>query len=562
MCDFHTNRPAVTHSRSEASHKIETMTAATLLLLVTSVLFDAAVAVRNLAFININIHTNGNSKKKVNAIFAILPETVSSNLLLPSTMAADEHKALLNSPKVLTAASSAALSYFSLIAYFDRPRGSLAIPEAESTLQVRQSRVPNAGLGLFTNRSLSRGTILGTYPGVLRPANAFYNGKGRSFPEAVGYSWRFTDNKYVIDPTDSQGNIQDVCLGGSSEVPFSISFFSVFFQMWRVNTALCRINEPPIGVGGCNVSARENLETREVVFEIIQDVVSGQELYLDYGLTYMAEIMSRHGNSIETLADSVRFVRDSMLPKLPSILRQPFLRDVKLLHENEIEQYLHSRLIIQLLCEHYVSLHKKKMKQKKTKSTGGAITLNGDIFDLIDDASTEARHVCDANLGVAPEVIVRRSDNDEEVEDEAACNSIDPPPIIRSWMHHALVEVFKNAMTSNVQMMHRGMIHNANGESELSILPPSVNVSVSMRDIPSDRSSNGGGNDGGSVSMTNNSKQQRYLVIQVSDQGIGVRNIDEAFRFARSSSPKRWDRLNEQQSYAAVRQPLRGQAWA
>ena len=256
--------------------------------------------------------------------------------------------------------------------------------------------------------------------------------------------------------------------------------------------------------------------------------------------------MSRHGNSIETLADSVRFVRDSMLPKLPSILRQPFLRDVKLLHENEIEQYLHSRLIIQLLCEHYVSLHNTKRKQKGKKSTGGAITLNGDIFDLIDDASTEARHVCDANLGVAPEVIVRELDNEEE-EGEAA---IDPPPIIRSWLHHALVEVFKNAMTSNVQMMHRGMTR-----SDLSILPPSVNVFVSMRDFPSDRSSNGGGNDGGGVSMTNISKQ-RYLVIQVSDQGIGVRDIDEAFRFARSSSRKRWDRLNEQQSYAAVRQPL------
>ncbi len=31
---------------------------------------------------------------------------------------------------------------------------------------------------------------------------------------------------------------------------------------------------------------------------------------------------------------------------------------------------------------------------------------------------------------------------------------------------------------------------------------------------------------------------------------------EQAFGFARSSSPKRWDRLEEQQSYAAVRQPL------
>ncbi len=286
--DFHHAQPSPHAHPAKAQ---ETMTATTkvlLLLLVISVLFDTAVAIRNLAFnsLSVNPNTNGNSKKKVNAIFAILPETVSSLLIVPSTMAVDAHNTLLDSPKVFTAASSAALSYFSLIAYFDRPRGSFAIPDSESTLQVRPSRVPNAGLGLFTNRSLSRGTILGTYPGVLRPANTFYNGKGRIFPQAVGYSWRFTDNKYVIDPTDSQGNIQDVCLGGSSEVPFSNAIFSIFFQSWMVNTALCRVNEPPHGVGGCNVSAREILETREVVFEIIQDVVSGQELYLDYGLTY------------------------------------------------------------------------------------------------------------------------------------------------------------------------------------------------------------------------------------------------------------------------------------
>ena len=80
--------------------------------------------------------------------------------------------------------------------------------------------------------------------------------------------------------------MQDVCFGGSDEVPFSNVIFSTLLQSLRVSTALCRINEPPIGVGGCSVSARENLENREVVFELIQDVVLGQELYLDYGLTY------------------------------------------------------------------------------------------------------------------------------------------------------------------------------------------------------------------------------------------------------------------------------------
>jgi len=48
----------------------------------------------------------------------------------------------------------------------------------------------------------------------------------------------------------------------------------------------------------------------------------------------------------------------------------------------------------------------------------------------------------------------------------------------------------------------------------------------------------------------------KYVTIQVIDRGMGIQNINQAFGFAQSSSPKRWDRINEQQSYAEVRQPL------
>ena len=155
--------------------------------------------------------------------------------------------------------------------------------------------MPGGGLGLFVTQSLPKGTILGTYPGVVRPAETVNDGKYRQYPQAIAYCWRFTDNKFVIDPTDSQGNIQDYCFGGSSEVPLSNIIFATLLSFWKVNTALCRINEPPIGAGGCNCSAKERLETREVVFELIQDVVSGQELYLDYGLDYDR---SRYGPSL------------------------------------------------------------------------------------------------------------------------------------------------------------------------------------------------------------------------------------------------------------------------
>jgi len=133
---------------------------------------------------------------------------------------------------------------------------------------------------------MTGGTVLGTYPGVLRPARAFYDGKCMRHPNAVSYSWRFTDDAYVIDPTDDVGEMRDVCLGGGSGAPLSTLLFSTLFGFGGTSTALCRINEPPLGAGGCSVSARENLDKREVVFELVRDVLPGQELYLDYGPGY------------------------------------------------------------------------------------------------------------------------------------------------------------------------------------------------------------------------------------------------------------------------------------
>jgi SET domain-containing protein len=40
------------------------------------------------------------------------------------------------------------------------------------------------------------------------------------------------------------------------------------------------------GGGGCNVMATEDLAKREVIFELSRDVVKGEELFMDYGLTY------------------------------------------------------------------------------------------------------------------------------------------------------------------------------------------------------------------------------------------------------------------------------------
>jgi len=192
----------------------------------------------------------------------------------------------ISPPQIMTASASATLTYLALLLTFDRPRGRLSIPTNNNSLVIQKSRVPNAGLGLFVSKSYPEGTVLGTYPGVLRPAEAFYSTKCQRHPQALGYSWRFTDNKYVLDPTDEFGNIQTYCFGGSDEVPLSNLAFKTVLSFLKISTELTRINEPPIGVGGTNVSASENLERREVVFSLCRDVQAFEELFLDYGLDY------------------------------------------------------------------------------------------------------------------------------------------------------------------------------------------------------------------------------------------------------------------------------------
>ena len=223
------------------------------------------------------------------------------------------------------------------------------------------------------------------------------------------------------------------------------------------------------------------------------------------------QIETRHGNAVETLADAVISARhvDEVLKPLSGNTVSGSGLDI--LNDESIESFLHSRIIIQLLCEHYLALNKGKPT--------GAISLNADLVDVVEDAVQDATQVCDANLGVCPEVII------QPIETHGSKDFI-ARPLIRSWSHHALVELSKNAMKSNVERWEK--------EPAVSRehLPPCVYIKV-LRDTD-------------------------HLSIQVIDQGVGLdtERAEKAFRFASSSSQKRWDRLEEQQSYCAVREPL------
>jgi hypothetical protein len=109
--------------------------------------------------------------------------------------------------------------------------------------------------------------------------------------------------------------------------------------------------------------------------------------------------------------------------------------------------------MIQLICNHYISLNMRTLTL--------AVSLGADMVGVINDAVTKARQVCNTNLGFAPEVHI-------QPEESVDPHDVEPPPIIHSWLHHAIVEVTKNAMTLNVQK------HSMQSE----LIPPGVHISL------------------------------------------------------------------------------------
>mmetsp|Transcript_2425 Transcript_2425/g.7048 ORF Transcript_2425/g.7048 Transcript_2425/m.7048 type:complete len:291 (+) Transcript_2425:141-1013(+) len=213
----------------------------------------------------------------------------------PTAAAAVPSEELLSSTLSISSSASSALTrylaptvssfftYFALAAAYDRPQGKMFV--GDGILVARQSQVPGAGLGLYSTEPIPEGTALGTYPGVVREANAYLKKYGQ-FPQCGSYAWRFTDNASYVDPTDAAGNIGELCFGGSAAVPGSIWIHENLLSGLALPTLLARINEPPIGGPGCNVFSREDLDSRTITFYASIPIPANCELFMDYGLTY------------------------------------------------------------------------------------------------------------------------------------------------------------------------------------------------------------------------------------------------------------------------------------
>lgn len=241
----------------------------------------------------------------------------------------------------------------------------------------------------------------------------------------------------------------------------------------------------------------------------------------------MEQIRSRHANTVEDLADVVVGLRKFY--DLKQHRQQLQYKGHKTLlastctHDSRderhqtllplIDTFLRGRNGIQLLCDHYIGFCKGRPH--------GGISANVNIWDVAQEAFLEAQHLCDANHGFSPELVPAQ-------EHDAY---IPPLHMIRPWVYHALVEVFKNAMTSSVEKSKR--LSSVPSSMQLRP-PPPIQVRIS------------------------HDADQQLTSIQVIDEGIGLNDHSrqKAFIFAETSQSRRWDRLHDQQSYAAVRAPL------
>jgi pyruvate dehydrogenase kinase 2/3/4 len=224
------------------------------------------------------------------------------------------------------------------------------------------------------------------------------------------------------------------------------------------------------------------------------------------------EIRARHANTIETVVDIVTTTRrQSLGGPADSNTTTPTTYS-----EQAAEEFLQRRLGIQLLCDHHVELFKGK------KSHGG-IAVDAPLSVSLTDAVLEAQHIVDVHLQVYPETVI---EPDVTSLSTLTCTMVQP------WVHHALVELLKNAMASTVARTKQERLVN---------VPP-----LYIRVTPARTSTQNDGNHNNDV-----------IAVEIIDQGTGVADMASALRLGHSTAADRkWDRLDHQQSYAAVRSPL------
>ena len=152
------------------------------------------------------------------------------------------------------------------LVYEKRPRGSAR----DDLMDVRQSKIPGANLGVFAKKIIPEGTTLGRFPGFLVQAEEALASKvsDKARESAKKYMFAVNDEQ-VIDPTNSAGTLD-----------LELTFL---FGLLKVDTMLARINEPPIGD---DVNVYTKIDATGVVVIAERNIFTDEEILMDYGRVY------------------------------------------------------------------------------------------------------------------------------------------------------------------------------------------------------------------------------------------------------------------------------------
>jgi signal transduction histidine kinase len=212
-----------------------------------------------------------------------------------------------------------------------------------------------------------------------------------------------------------------------------------------------------------------------------------------------------------------------------------------------LDAILRRRWSVQLLCDQLVKLSKGR----------NAVSVDCEVSMVVQEAYTEASALCDAHWQRSPDlelvvpdnVVGRTSDSEwgigtpDNRSGMPAAAAGARATVVRPWLHHALVELCKNAMHATVQRR----VHEAESRrgAAAAVAPPPLS-SITIRVASADDPTIG-----------------QVVMIHVEDRGVGLGKdglssvVPWAFQIGTSSSSSsKWDRLNVQQSYAPVRSPL------
>lgn len=233
-------------------------------------------------------------------------------------------------------------------------------------------------------------------------------------------------------------------------------------------------------------------------------------------LSTMKQIHARHANTIENMADLVIGLR----PVMESSQQQQ-QQSLSHLHlEHTIHAFLQGRLGVQLLCDHLIQLCKGR--------PNGAIAMDCSIHEVLNDAITEATQLCEAHYLSSPPVFIL----------ESLSNNL-TATLVKPWIHYTLVELLKNSMAVTVE--HAGGVYQQPLDEDDNPATHPLYITLEQTD-----------ND--------------LLLIHIHDQGGGIsqhrrkqgKRIDVDSLFAFAQSRRKWDRLQDQQTYAMTRSPLQG----